>query len=69
MSTATRAARRLFTSEVDGGPHVETTDDVGRSSYLESQGLKTLRFRNNDVGDFGRFVPGDIARRGLRTEL
>ena len=36
--------------ELDGGQHALTTQqDAERTQYLESQGLRVLRFWNNDV--------------------
>jgi len=36
--------------EVDGGQHAERIhEDAKRTAYLESQGLRVLRFWNNDV--------------------
>ena len=36
--------------EVDGGQHGETQDyDARRTAFLEAQGLRVIRFWNNDV--------------------
>jgi very-short-patch-repair endonuclease len=36
--------------EIDGGQHGEAQDyDAGRTAFLESQGLRVIRFWNNDV--------------------
>jgi very-short-patch-repair endonuclease len=35
--------------ELDGGQHADSEKDVVRTRYLESQGLRVLRFWNNDV--------------------
>jgi very-short-patch-repair endonuclease len=35
--------------ELDGGQHAESERDAVRTRYLESQGLRVLRFWNNDV--------------------
>ena len=36
--------------ELDGGQHLEQEEyDKERTKYLESQGYKVIRFRNNDV--------------------
>ena len=40
--------RRLVV-EVDGGQHTDDTGDVKRTSWLESQGFRVLRFWNNEV--------------------
>lgn len=38
--------------EIDGWQHKEAREyDEGRSKYLESLGLKVLRFWNNDIND------------------
>jgi very-short-patch-repair endonuclease len=35
--------------ELDGGQHAESTTDGRRTSWLEGQGWKVIRFWNNDV--------------------
>lgn len=35
--------------EVDGGQHSESETDQRRTSYLQAQGFRVLRFWNNDV--------------------
>ena len=41
---------RALVVEVDSGQHAERSEyDSTRSAYLEQQGLKVLRFWNNDV--------------------
>ena len=35
--------------EVDGGQHAESTADVARTRFIESQGYRVLRFWNHDV--------------------
>ena len=41
---------RMLVIEIDGGQHGErTAEDTVRTQYLEQQGLKVLRFWNNEV--------------------
>ena len=35
--------------ELDGGQHADSERDAKRARYLESQGLRVVRFWNNDV--------------------
>lgn len=35
--------------EIDGGQHADSTTDTSRDEWLASQGLKVLRFWNNEV--------------------
>lgn len=35
--------------EADGGQHKESASDVGRDSWLKSQGFTVLRFWNNEI--------------------
>jgi len=35
--------------EVDGGQHLDSVADEGRTAYLASEGYRVLRFWNNDV--------------------
>ena len=35
--------------ELDGGQHADSDGDAVRTRYLESQGLRVVRFWNNDV--------------------
>ena len=35
--------------EVDGGQHSDSTADMRRDGYFESQGFRTIRFWNHDV--------------------
>jgi very-short-patch-repair endonuclease len=35
--------------ELDGSQHLNSADDVTRDAWLNSQGLKVLRFWNHDV--------------------
>jgi very-short-patch-repair endonuclease len=42
--------KKKLVIELDGSQHLEQADyDVERTSYLESQGYKVVRFWNNDV--------------------
>ncbi len=44
------APRRKIIIEVDGSQHLEQEEyDQERTSYLEAQGYKVIRFWNNDV--------------------
>jgi very-short-patch-repair endonuclease len=47
--------------EVDGGQHDETVD-AARTTYLESQGYRVIRFWNNDVLGNLDGVAAEIAR-------
>lgn len=40
--------RRLIV-ELDGGQHAESTTDLPRTAFLETQGYRVIRFWNNDV--------------------
>ena len=43
-----REARLII--EVDGGQHVErTSEDTQRTTFIEAEGFRVLRFWNNDV--------------------
>jgi very-short-patch-repair endonuclease len=42
--------------ELDGSQHVDSTNDAGRTKYLNEQGYSVLRFWNNDVLAIGRGV-------------
>ncbi|MDQ3143524.1 MAG: DUF559 domain-containing protein [Pseudomonadota bacterium] len=42
-----REARLVI--EVDGGQHCESRRDLVRTAYLEAQGLRVIRFWNNEV--------------------
>ena len=35
--------------EADGGQHNESTADIRRTAWLESQGWRVIRFWNNDI--------------------
>ncbi len=35
--------------EADGGQHDESTTDIRRTAWLESQGWRVIRFWNNDI--------------------
>jgi len=37
--------------EIDGGQHADNTTDLARTTYLNAQGYRVLRFWNNDVLD------------------
>ncbi|HEY4204996.1 MAG TPA: endonuclease domain-containing protein [Xanthobacteraceae bacterium] len=37
--------------EIDGGQHADSTADLARTAYLNTQGYRVLRFWNNDVLD------------------
>jgi very-short-patch-repair endonuclease len=41
--------RRQIVIELDGGQHAESTENVGRTAWLQSQGWRVIRFWNNDV--------------------
>ena len=40
---------RKLVIEVDGGQHAQSASDEQRDQWLKEQGLKVLRFWNNDV--------------------
>ena len=49
--------------EVDGGQHaVDVEKDQARTSYLEAQGYRVIRFWNNDVLERIEGVIGEIER-------
>jgi very-short-patch-repair endonuclease len=41
--------KRRLVIEADGGQHNESTADVRRTAWLESQGWRVIRFWNNDI--------------------
>ena len=40
---------QMLVVELDGGLHCENARDVGRTTFLEGQGYRVIRFWNNDV--------------------
>ena len=38
-----------FVIELDGGQHADNLADARRTAWLESQGWRVIRFRNNDI--------------------
>jgi very-short-patch-repair endonuclease len=41
--------RHQVVIELDGGQHAESTEDVRRTAWLQSQGWRVIRIWNNDV--------------------
>ena len=42
---------KMLIVEVDGGQHSENAKDVGRTSYLQSQGYRVIRFWNDQAAE------------------
>jgi very-short-patch-repair endonuclease len=40
---------RKLIVEVDGGQHAESQRDLARTTFLEAEGYRVIRFWNNDV--------------------
>ncbi|MDP2361829.1 MAG: DUF559 domain-containing protein [bacterium] len=59
-------AEHRLAIELDGVQHqVDKSQDERRSAWLSQQGVRVIRFQNNDVSDRLAWVLGEICRAAL----